>query len=78
MRRERDRYVGLVRVVQMVELLKREPWTAAQLGEELGISTRTAKRYLAVILRTGALDLRRHYEVGSGEHAVYRIRAEAA
>jgi predicted DNA-binding transcriptional regulator YafY len=52
-----DRYNGLVRLLQMIELLKREPWHVSALAAELEITRRTVYRYLHVIDRAGALQL---------------------
>jgi len=52
-----DRYSGLVRLLQMIELLKREPWHVSALADELEITRRTVYRYLHVIDRAGALKL---------------------
>lgn len=51
------RYLQLVRLLQMIDLLKRGPWHVSALAEELDVTRRTVYRYLHVIDRAGALKL---------------------
>lgn len=77
---EQHRYTGLVRLLQMIELLRREPYDVEALAAELAVTRRTAYRYLHVIDRAGALNLRYlgHLRRTPGEscRVYYRIEPE--
>lgn len=74
-RRPTDRLTGLVRVLQLIELLKRHPCDVPALAEELQVSRRTVLRYLSVIERAGAFELKATRR--DGEPQQFRIQVEA-
>lgn len=47
------RSAGLVRLLQMVEVLKASRWTRAQLAQEFQVHGRTVLRDLAILTRVG-------------------------
>lgn len=53
--RSRERGTGFVRLLQMVELLRRRQMTLLELADEFHVSRRTIIRDLLVLERAGAL-----------------------
>lgn len=69
----------LVRVLQLMELLLRQPMTLAEISAEFGVSQRTAIRDLAAIDRAGAMvTLRRWQTDGDRGGLAFCYRASLA